>query len=179
MKIRVLAIMTFLSGLMLISACHRDDDAHAAIGTVPYVQKNSSNASSAGTGTRHSFAGAKAGLVNPATGEKYNTVYFDFDRYSVSEQYIVLLKENADYLKTHPQVKLRLEGNTDARGSREYNIGLGQRRSNGVQEVLLTLGVPSQQLILVSFGKEKLAAWGESDKDHYLNRRVEMIYEFS
>ena len=137
----------------------------------------STNVKVAGLGNSSSFPGANAGKINPATGERYNTVYFNYDSSTVAEKYMNIVRANANYLKSHPNAKLRLEGNTDPRGSREYNVGLGERRGNGVEDTMEMLGVPRKQLVVVSYGKEKLAAPGNTEEDYKLDRRVEMAYE--
>lgn len=132
---------------------------------------------SSGLGSESGFPGANAGQVDPRTGERFNTVYFSYDDHTVEQRYIHVIEANASYLKAHPNAKVRLEGHTDPRGSREYNIGLGQRRGNSVEHQLHMLGVHNNQMVVVSYGKEKLAVPGNSPEDYRLDRRVEIIYE--
>lgn len=136
-------------------------------------------AQASGLGYESGFPGARAGQVNPSTGERYNTVYFSYDQHSIEPQYMAVIEANAQYLKSHPNAKVRLEGHTDPRGSREYNIGLGQRRGNAVEQQFQRMGVPDHQMVVVSYGKEKLAVPGNSDADYRLDRRVEIIYEIA
>ncbi len=105
-----------------------------------------------------------------------NTVYFGFDRSNVSSKYDYIVQVNANYLKSHSQAKVRLEGNTDPRGSREYNIGLGQRRSDGVDQRLIALGVNPKQLVTVSYGRERPALPGDSEEAYSKDRRVNIVY---
>lgn len=144
-----------------------------------YRAATSSEVITAGLGKDAAFPGAGAGELNEASGRKNNTLYFGFDSNRVRPQYQPTLEANAKYLRTHPRAKLRLEGHTDPRGSREYNVGLGQRRANQVAEQLLLLGAEEDQLVRVSYGKEKLAALGDDEEAYQLDRRVEMIYEAS
>jgi peptidoglycan-associated lipoprotein len=130
-----------------------------------------------GIGEDAAFPGENAGVANRETGIKNNTIYFSFDKSTVGEQYKQIIEANARYLKQHPNARVRLEGHTDPRGSREYNIGLGQRRADQVINQLLAQGVAKSELVVVSYGKEKLASMGTSDKDYALDRRVEVIYE--
>lgn len=134
-------------------------------------------AESTGLGYDSSFPGARAGQVNASTGERYNTVYFGYDQSSIEPRYMSIIEANAHYLKAHPNAVVRLEGHTDPRGSREYNIGLGQRRGNAVEQHLHQMGVPSNQIVVVSYGKEKLATVGDTEADYRLDRRVEIAYE--
>lgn len=103
-------------------------------------------------------------------------VYFDFDSYSVKADAQSMLDAHARFLKANPSRKVMLEGNTDNRGGREYNLALGQKRAEAVRRSLNVLGVSDNQLEAVSFGKEKLAAEGSSEDAHAQNRRVELNY---
>lgn len=102
--------------------------------------------------------------------------YFDFDQSTVYDNDLASIKVQARYLAQHPEVTVLLTGNTDERGSREYNIGLGQRRAQSVANLLLTYGVEKRQITLVSYGAEKPCAFGHSEEDYSKNRRVELQY---
>lgn len=133
------------------------------------------------SGVQTAGLGTEGGFVNEAEmskllGVQKNTIYFGFDKTYVDPSYRSLLQANADYLKQHPQAKLRLEGNTDPVGSREYNIGLGQRRAFSVEQQLELLGVPRQQLVTVSYGQERPAVSGDAQDAYRLDRRVDLVY---
>lgn len=102
--------------------------------------------------------------------------YFDFDSNVVQEDDRPSIEAHGRYLKSHAQARVTLEGHTDPRGSREYNIGLGERRARAVQTVLLSQGASAGQIRLVSYGAEKLATSGRSDADYQKDRRVVIIY---
>lgn len=104
------------------------------------------------------------------------TYYFDFNKSDVRDQDMACIKVQADYLNSHPQAKVILEGYTDPRGSREYNVALGQRRADAVDSVLSQAGVNDAQLRTVSYGSEKLASEGHTDADYALDRRVNLDY---
>ena len=87
------------------------------------------------------------------------------------------LRIQANFLASHPNAKIRLEGNTDNRGSREYNIGLGWRRDQSVARILEQQGVRSTQIQMVSYGKERPAVDGNNERVWSLNRRVNFIYK--
>jgi peptidoglycan-associated lipoprotein len=87
-----------------------------------------------------------------------------------------LLGLHAKYLADNPRVEVRLEGHADERGSREYNIGLGENRAQAVRQVLLLRGVGSAEMNTVSYGEERPAAGGSDDEAWALNRRVELVY---
>ena len=103
-------------------------------------------------------------------------VYFDFDSYVVKPEFQSLLEGHARYLKSNTTRKLMLEGHTDERGGREYNLALGQKRAEAVRRALGVLGVTDAQVEAVSFGKEKPAAQGYSEDAHARNRRAELTY---
>ncbi|MEJ2554427.1 MAG: peptidoglycan-associated lipoprotein Pal [Gammaproteobacteria bacterium] len=103
-------------------------------------------------------------------------VYFDFDSSTVHDDDRAIIQAHADYLAKHPDVKVTLEGNTDERGSREYNIGLGERRAKAVAEMMKLMGVSADQISTVSYGEERPAALGHDEAAWSLNRRVEIVY---
>lgn len=106
--------------------------------------------------------------------------YFDFDRSNFKDDEArdnVIL--HAKYLVAHPNVRVRLEGHTDSRGSREYNIALGERRAKYVAEVLRLQGVKASQIDIVSYGQEKPAVNAHTEEAYQLNRRVRLSYQVS
>ncbi len=103
-------------------------------------------------------------------------IYFDYDRSDVRAEYAELLARHARYIVDNGVISVRLEGHTDERGSREYNIGLGERRAQAVRQALLSLRVPSTRLSTVSFGEERPAVFGQDDASWAANRRVEIVY---
>ena len=104
------------------------------------------------------------------------SVYFDFDSYTVSDQYRNLVEEHAHYLAAHPQQHVKIEGNTDERGGAEYNLALGQRRAEAVAKMMTLLGVNNNQIETISFGKEKPKALGHTEADWAQNRRADIDY---
>ncbi|PAK11016.1 peptidoglycan-associated lipoprotein Pal [Burkholderia ubonensis] len=115
-------------------------------------------------------------LNNPTSPLAKRSVYFDFDAYDVKPEYQTLLQTHADYLRRHPSQRVLIQGNTDERGTSEYNLALGQRRSHAVMSALVTLGVPETQLEAVSLGKEKPVALGHDEASWSQNRRADMVY---
>lgn len=102
--------------------------------------------------------------------------YFDFDSNVVHESDKLAIGAQAHYLIAHPHAKVLLEGHTDPRGSREYNIGLGERRAKAVATILKTNGVNADQVRIVSYGAQKLAAPGRTELDYQKDRRVVLVY---
>jgi peptidoglycan-associated lipoprotein len=103
-------------------------------------------------------------------------VYFDFDRADIRADSQSVVAAHAAYLAKNPGQKVRLEGHADERGSREYNIGLGERRGQAVRRALALQGVAETQLSTVSYGEERPAAAGSDEQAYALNRRVEIVY---
>jgi len=103
-------------------------------------------------------------------------VYFDFDRSDIRADSQSIVAAHAAYLAKNPAQKVRLEGHADERGSREYNIGLGERRGQAVRRALALQGVAETQLSTVSYGEERPAAAGSDEQAYGLNRRVEIVY---
>ncbi len=104
-----------------------------------------------------------------------NVVYFDFDQYALTAESRAVLLAHADKLKG-ASVAVRLEGHADERGSREYNMALGEKRANAVRDFLVTQGVSGSSLEVVSFGEEQPAATGSDEASWAQNRRVEVKY---
>jgi len=109
-------------------------------------------------------------------GELANIIYFDFDSSEVRSADTDTVAGHAGMMSGKMNVNVRLEGHADERGSREYNIGLGERRSQAVRRLLLLQGVSAGQISTVSFGEERPAANGSSESAYSQNRRVEIIY---
>lgn len=103
-------------------------------------------------------------------------VYFDYDSYVLKPEFQAVIDAHARYIKADQTRKVVIEGHTDERGGREYNLALGQRRSEAVRRALALLGVPDGQMEAVSFGKEKPAVVGSDESAWSRNRRAEIAY---
>jgi peptidoglycan-associated lipoprotein len=103
-------------------------------------------------------------------------VYFSFDSAEILPESQSVISKNARVLTGNTRTITQLEGHTDERGSREYNIALGERRANAVRQAMIALGVSPQQIRVVSYGEERPAAAGQSEQSYALNRRVEIVY---
>ena len=104
------------------------------------------------------------------------TILFAFDKTTVQPQYMSVVEAHAKYLSSHPEQVVLLAGNTDEQGSREYNMGLGERRAQSVDDVLLANGVAAKQIIKVSYGPEVPVSCGENQAAYTQNRRVDILY---
>jgi len=116
-------------------------------------------------------------LDDPASPLAKRIVYFDFDSAEVVNGYRPVIEAHAAYLSDHPGASITLEGHADERGSREYNLGLGERRGQSIERMLVLLGATDRQVQTVSYGEEKPAADGHGESVWELNRRVEITYQ--
>ncbi len=133
---------------------------------------------------------AGSGVAGSAVGEQYagdprkdpgsplskRSVFFDFDRFVVKDEYRPMLEAHAGYLKSKPDARVTLEGNADERGSREYNLALGQKRAEAVRKALAVLGVSDAQMEAISFGEEKPRNPGHTEEAYVENRRADVVY---
>lgn len=113
---------------------------------------------------------------DPSSPLYKRSVYFDFDKFDVKEEYRPMLEAHAGYLRANPSARVILQGNTDERGSREYNLALGQKRAEAVRRVLNVMGVSDGQMEAISFGEEKLRNAGTTEEAHAENRRTDVVY---
>jgi len=104
------------------------------------------------------------------------TIYFDYDQDTINDEYKATVEAHAKYLQSNRQLKVILQGNTDERGTREYNIALGQRRADAVKKLMILLGASEIQIETVSFGKEKPRREGHDEASWAENRRVDIVY---
>jgi len=105
-----------------------------------------------------------------------SVVYFDYDRAEIKPEYVSVVAAHARYLNGDARRVVRLEGHADERGSREYNIGLGERRAQAVRRALMLQGVAESQIVTVSYGEERPAVLGSDEAAYAKNRRVEFVY---
>jgi peptidoglycan-associated lipoprotein len=172
-------------GLGVLGACSSvklDENPSGA----PIDNRNAANAAPSSASTTPADAGAAPGpravapvevaprkdpLDDPASALARRSVYFDFDEYKAT------IEAHARYLIANRNRRVVIQGNTDERGSREYNLALGQKRSEAVRKALVALGVPDAQLEAVSFGEEKPKATGGSDAAMAENRRADLAYQ--
>ncbi|MCG6866048.1 MAG: peptidoglycan-associated lipoprotein Pal [Thiogranum sp.] len=115
-------------------------------------------------------------LNDPNSPLSQRVIYFAFDSSEVAEQDRPLVEAHAAFLVANPTVKVSVEGHTDERGSREYNIGLGDRRAQAVRRMLEFQGVSPSQITVISYGEEKPAVDGHDESAWSMNRRVELVY---
>lgn len=117
-----------------------------------------------------------AALKDPKSPLAKRNIYFDYDSYVVKDEYKTLLDHHAKFLAKNTQVKMLIQGNADERGSREYNLALGQKRAEAVKKALQLLGVSEARLESVSLGEEKPACTDQTESCWAQNRRGDMLY---
>ena len=168
-----IAIFTQISILALISACS----------STPKVDTSDKAMSS--TSAAPATAVAKSTVtpvVVPAhldpnsSLSKNRSVYFDFDKFQVKDEYKSVVESHGKYVGSQSMLKIKIEGNADERGGREYNLALGQKRAEAVARTLKIYGVKDQQVEAVSFGSEKPVATGHDENSWAQNRRADITY---
>jgi len=147
---------------------------------VPVVDRGTDSTAAAGasgTGSGVESVSVDASALNAAGPVGVaRIIYFDYDSYTVRPDFQSLIDGNARFLKAHPKAHVSIEGHTDDRGGREYNLALGQKRSEAVRRALVLLGVNDAQVEAVSFGMEKPLVQGSGEGVWAQNRRAEISY---
>lgn len=139
----------------------------------PAIVRPLSDGSVGGTEVR---GDAWSQLKEPGSTLAQRSIYYDYDSYSIKEEYVPLIDAHAKLLMQHADVKIAVQGNCDDRGSREYNLALGQRRADSVKRAMVLLGVSDKQIETVSFGAEKPLAMGQDEESWAKNRRSDIVY---
>ena len=117
-----------------------------------------------------------AALKDPRSPLSKRSIYFDYDSYIVKDEFQALLTAHGKFLATNPKMKMLIQGNADERGSREYNLALGQKRADAVRKALALLGAREDRLEAVSLGEEKPACTESSEECWAKNRRGDILY---
>ena len=170
----VFAVM--LSGALSLTAC-----SSVKLDDKPKVEERSGTAPNADAGAdARTVATVDATstdqLNDPKGALAKRSVYFDYDSYSVKDEFKPVVEVHGSYLGSHKDRKIVIQGNTDERGGREYNLALGQKRAEAVRKSLALLGVPDTQMEAVSYGKEKPKALGSDEASWAENRRADIVY---
>jgi peptidoglycan-associated lipoprotein len=170
-----------LSLVALLSAC----GSAVKLDNVPVENKAGSTGSTLGSGNADGAGVGKStvasvDLTKPgqdsAMQPSARVIYFEFDSFAIRPEFQAVIEANAKSIRADKSRKVAIEGHTDERGGREYNLALGQKRAESVRKALSLLGVPDAQLEAVSFGKEKPAVVGFTESAMEKNRRAEISY---
>jgi peptidoglycan-associated lipoprotein len=175
----VLILIAVLSVSLVASGCSSKKPRPTPTSSNAAASTDESQTSGADASKAFGAAGdaTGAGVAGPSGAQLQNrTIYFDFDSSEVKSDYNSLITAHARYLAANPSTRVRLEGNTDERGSREYNIGLGERRAQSVRRALTLQGVAESQITTVSYGEERPAVTGHTEEAWARNRRVDIVY---
>ncbi|MES2206317.1 MAG: peptidoglycan-associated lipoprotein Pal [Pseudomonadota bacterium] len=170
---------------VLLASCASDPLKTASSTSASGTGNNSSSESVAGgntgnypTVTPDQERSRKMGPLNdPNSPLSKRSIYYDYDSFVIKETYKPLLKAHAEYLLKNKDEKLIIQGNTDERGSREYNLALGQKRAEGVRQAFKLLGVSDNQIEAVSFGEEKPKNTESTEAGWAENRRSDLAYQ--
>lgn len=169
---RAVQLILVLMSAVVLSGCPKKQQ------TLPDAGATASDSGASTSGsTGNDVSGGAMGADQAAIAalQRAGTViYFDYDRAEIKSEYVGIVTAHAQFLNANPARKLRLEGHSDERGSREYNIGLGERRAQSVRRALLLQGVNETQLTTVSYGEERPAVQGSDETAYAKNRRVEL-----
>jgi peptidoglycan-associated lipoprotein len=177
---RAISIALLLAGTMMLAGCPKKPNVNEPPAAGTQVPQSSSDSENGSTSTSaldgdNSEAANLARSLNAQPLSK-RIIYFDFDKSEIKPDYTDIVTTAAHNLTSNPSLKLKLEGNTDNRGTHEYNIGLGERRAQSVRRALMLQGVAESQLSTTSFGAERPAVEGDDESAWSQNRRVELVY---
>jgi peptidoglycan-associated lipoprotein len=173
-SMRRMIVMLLLAVAVSVSACAskppKAEPPASGAGNAGAEGAGANNPNATRAGPDDEAAGPQAGLLAK------RLVYFDFDSSEIKGEGTDVVAAHAKYLAANPTTRVRLEGHTDERGSREYNIGLGERRAQSVRRALLLQGASDSQISTVSYGEERPAVPGHDEAAWARNRRVEIVY---
>lgn len=169
-------LVVLMAAVTLVAGCGNKPKPDA--GSTGSAVGAGNGASSSGVATvdadRNAGSGGALGPQGALTAQR--VIYFDFDSSDIRNEYVDVIAAHGRFLAGNATVRVRLEGHTDERGSREYNIGLAERRAQTVKRALALQGVQETQVTTVSYGEERPAAAGSDEAAWSKNRRVEIVY---
>jgi len=169
---RIVQLGLVLISAVLLSGCPKKPQTLPDAGATP-VDSGASTSGTSGSDLSGSALSADQRAIEELK-QAGTVVYFDYDRAEIKPEYVPVVAAHAKFLNGNAARKLRLEGHSDERGSREYNIGLGERRAQAVRRALMLQGVNETQLTTVSYGEERPAVQGSDEAAYSKNRRVEL-----
>ena len=163
-----IAIAVTMAGALALSACKKDPPED-----LPPPPQTATPTPSGPVGPDGPIPGTQAHFAQMMQGR--DTIYFDTDQFNIDSQDQAALREQANYLQQYPGIRATVEGHCDERGTREYNLALGERRANAAKNYLVSLGVPANRVTTVSYGKERPVALGSNEQAWARNRRAVTI----
>lgn len=190
MKFWIKTVLALLPALMLLgcgTSGEVEEATDSGVSTSAPAEDSGASATTSGVGSGGETSGegmeqAADGFQGDALDDPNSllakrVVYFDFDKSDIKGDFRDVIQAHAEYLASHSDVSVTLEGHADERGTREYNIALGERRANAVQQMLTLQGASASQIRVISYGEERPAALGHDEDAWSLNRRAEFIYK--
>ncbi|MDR2220521.1 MAG: peptidoglycan-associated lipoprotein Pal [Methylobacillus sp.] len=175
MSKRLLGVITLAVFLAACSSTKVKEEPAASVEDKS-VNSQSGGGSSSTTGTAGTGGSTGNPLTDPNSILSKRSIYFDFDKDDVKPEFRPLVEAHAKYLKQNPEAKIMIQGNTDDRGSREYNLALGQRRAVSVKNAMNVYGASDNQIETVSYGKEKPRCTEATETCWAQNRRADILY---
>lgn len=177
-------LMVLFAAAFVLAACGGNKGLRGGPGTPPAMQGGAGGNQGQGVRGRNIDVRGLEGIpaedramfTDPNNPLSTRIIYFAFDSSAIPSRFARVIQAHASYLAKHPQVNLRLEGHTDERGTREYNVALGERRAESVEQAMVLSGASSNQITTLSFGEERPASLGSNPEAYAQNRRVELIY---
>ena len=130
---------------------------------------------SSGMAQAESLDSKPIGVLEGRTSAPMKPIYFDFDKSGIRKDQVSRMTGNADYLKENPSIRIRIEGNTDPRGTNEYNMALGERRALAAKKDLMKRGIPEANMTTVSYGEERILVHGNDELSWAQNRRDDFV----
>ena len=180
MTTRILPILSAVSLVALFAACSTTPDEQKPAAergaAAPAPEATPGRRGPTVDLTKRGGGGGMSALKDPNSILSRRQIYFDYDKFDIKDEYKPLVEAHAKYLRENPSAKMMIQGNADDRGSREYNVGLGQRRSDTVKRALVLLGAKEGQIESVSLGEEKPVCTDQAEGCWSKNRRDDMLY---
>jgi peptidoglycan-associated lipoprotein len=175
MKTTLTASLTALS-LALVAGCASQATQESEPAPAPAPGVSTARATPQATPAATAPRGTATSAARTVSMPQARSVYYAYDQSEIKAEGVKTIDAHAQYLREHPEVKVKVEGNADERGSAEYNLALGQRRADAVLKRMTILGVSSERVETVSFGKEKPKAIGHEESAWSENRRSDIVY---
>ena len=183
-------VLALAISAVILSGCSDDEKDSSLTDGTQNAASGINDASTSGLGNGSGLSGSEmngSGMYpNAGIGPEFSdpnnplsksTIYFMLDSSQVQSDFVPVIAAHAQYLVAHPDQRIVMEGHGDERGSREYNIALGEQRAKSVASMMKVQGVSDSQLQIVSYGEEKPASFGHDEASWELNRRVELVYQ--
>jgi peptidoglycan-associated lipoprotein len=180
------AIFMALLGALLMAGCKTTPSAEAPVTAAPAFESSAAPAERVDESSGFKDVAPQSETVRESDrnrADRLNAqgvlkrVHFDFDKYDLRPDAIRTLGDNAGRIKEHSEFKVRIEGHCDERGTVEYNLALGEKRARAARDYLVSLGIPTRRLSIISFGKERPIDPGHNEEAWALNRRAEFVFQ--